>query len=94
MTETRQKGALISARPFQSVTSPLSSTLSASAAAGLGRRSDASEPLIARATTGWAAQQRFLSAVFSGGFAGNDVRWRFECDSTKDYDYSKNVRME
>jgi hypothetical protein len=48
----------------------------------------------AQAEAGWAAQQRFLAAVFGGGFAGDNVRWRFECDSAPNYDYSKNVRME
>ena len=48
----------------------------------------------AQAEAGWAAQQRFLSAIFSGGFAGDNIRWRFECDSSPNYDYSKNVRME
>jgi carboxymethylenebutenolidase len=47
-----------------------------------------------QAEAGWAAQQRFLTAVFSGGFDKGAVRWRFECDSAPDYDYSKNVRME
>jgi carboxymethylenebutenolidase len=47
-----------------------------------------------QAEAGWAAQQRFLSAVFGGGFDKGTVRWRFECDSSPDYDYSKNVRME
>ena len=48
----------------------------------------------AQAEAGWAAQQRFLAAVFSGGFDRDNVRWRFECDSSPNYDYAKNVRME
>src|SRR5215472_2370009 len=47
-----------------------------------------------QAEAGWAAQQRFLSRVFAGGFEAQRVSWRFEGDSRKDYDFSKNVRME
>jgi carboxymethylenebutenolidase len=46
------------------------------------------------ADAGWAAQQRFLSEVFAGGYDPKRVRWHFESDSGKDYDFSKNVRME
>jgi carboxymethylenebutenolidase len=46
------------------------------------------------ADAGWAAQQQFLSAVFSGGYDPKRVLWRFESDSGTDYDFSKNVRME
>jgi carboxymethylenebutenolidase len=46
------------------------------------------------ADAGWAAQQQFLSAIFSGGYDPQRVLWRFESDSGTDYDYSKNVRME
>jgi carboxymethylenebutenolidase len=46
------------------------------------------------AEAGWAAQQRFLAAVFGGGYGGDTVRWQFACDSGADYDFSKNVRME
>jgi len=45
------------------------------------------------AEAGWAAQQRFLTEVFSGQWDGV-VRWQFASDSGKDYDFSKNVRME
>jgi carboxymethylenebutenolidase len=45
------------------------------------------------AEAGWAAQQRFLAEVFSGQWDGV-VRWQFASDSGKDYDFSKNVRME
>jgi carboxymethylenebutenolidase len=47
-----------------------------------------------QAEAGWAAQQRFLSKVFTGGFEAKRVSWRFEGDSGTDYDFSKNVRME
>jgi carboxymethylenebutenolidase len=47
-----------------------------------------------QAEAGWAAQQRFLSRVFTGGFATERVSWGFEADSGTDYDFSKNVRME
>ena len=40
---------------------------------------------------GWAA--RFLAEVFSDHWDGV-VRWQFASDSGKDYDFSKNVRME
>jgi carboxymethylenebutenolidase len=48
----------------------------------------------AEAEAGWAAQQRFLGEVFGGGYDGETVRWRFTCDSSADYDFSKNVRLE
>jgi carboxymethylenebutenolidase len=47
-----------------------------------------------QADAGWAAQQQFLTEVFAGGYDSKTVRWRFECDSKPDYDYSKNVRYE
>jgi carboxymethylenebutenolidase len=47
----------------------------------------------AEAEAGWAAQQRFLTEVFGGQWDGV-VRWQFASDSGKDYDFSKNVRME
>ncbi|MEA2906665.1 MAG: carboxymethylenebutenolidase [Alphaproteobacteria bacterium] len=47
-----------------------------------------------QADAGWAAQQKFLSEVFSPGYDATTIRWRFECDSSPDYDFSKNVRME
>ena len=48
----------------------------------------------AQADAGWAAQQRFLSDVFSGGYNPGTIRWQFESKSSPDYDFSKNVRME
>jgi len=41
-----------------------------------------------------AAQQRFLAEVFGGGYDGRTIRWRFECHSSPNYDFSKNVRLE
>ena len=48
----------------------------------------------AQAEAGWAAQQRFLADVFGGKHDAKAVRWRFASDSTRDYDFSKNVRLE
>jgi carboxymethylenebutenolidase len=48
----------------------------------------------AEADAGWAAQQRFLAEVISGGYDSKRVRWHFESDVGKDYDFTKNVRME
>ena len=47
-----------------------------------------------QAEAAWAAQQRFLTAVLDPAYDREAVHWRFECDSGKDYDFSKNVRME
>jgi carboxymethylenebutenolidase len=47
-----------------------------------------------QAEAGWAAQQRFLARVFAGEFETKRVSWRFEGDSSTDYDFSKNVRLE
>jgi carboxymethylenebutenolidase len=47
-----------------------------------------------QADAGWAAQQRFLSRVLGPDHDAATIRWRFECDSNPDYDFSKNVRME
>ena len=46
------------------------------------------------AEAGWAAQRTFLAEVFSPDYDHNTVNWRFTCDSGKDYDFSKNVRLE
>ena len=56
-------------------------------AGGSGRR-------CTRQLAGWAAQQRFLSTVFGGGYADKSVRWSFSCTSGHDYEFSKNVRLE
>jgi carboxymethylenebutenolidase len=47
-----------------------------------------------QADAGWAAQQRFLSKVFAGGYDAKRASWRFESDSSLGYDFTKNVRME
>jgi carboxymethylenebutenolidase len=47
-----------------------------------------------QADAGWAAQQRFLTKVFTGGYDPQRVSWRFESESGIDYDFTKNVRME
>jgi carboxymethylenebutenolidase len=47
-----------------------------------------------QADAAWAAQQRFLSRVFAGGYDPKRVDWRFESASSLDYDFTKNVRME
>jgi carboxymethylenebutenolidase len=47
-----------------------------------------------QAEAAWAAQQRFLAAVFDPAYDRDTVRWRFTCDSGKDYDFTKNVRLE
>ncbi|MCL2429183.1 MAG: dienelactone hydrolase family protein [Alphaproteobacteria bacterium] len=48
----------------------------------------------AEAEAAWAAQQRFLTEVFAGAYDSGSVRWRFACDSARDYDFAKNVRLE
>jgi carboxymethylenebutenolidase len=48
----------------------------------------------AQADAGWAAQQRFLKEVLVTGCRGDRIRWRFECDVARDYDFNKNVRLE
>jgi carboxymethylenebutenolidase len=47
-----------------------------------------------QAEAGWAAQQRFLSEVFAGAHDPKRVSWKFEGESTTDYDFKKNVRLE
>ena len=47
-----------------------------------------------QAEAGWTAQQRFLSEVLAGDYDPKRVKWRFESDSTTDYDFTKNVRLE
>ena len=48
----------------------------------------------AQAELGWADQQRFLKAVFGGAYKTDRVEWRFECAFGRDYDFSKNKRLE
>jgi len=47
-----------------------------------------------QAAAGWAAQQRFLAEVLSPDYDASTIRWRFECESSPGYDFSKNVRLE
>jgi carboxymethylenebutenolidase len=47
-----------------------------------------------QADAAWRAQQRFLRDVFTGGWAGNTVHWRFESAFGTNYDFSKNKRQE
>jgi carboxymethylenebutenolidase len=48
----------------------------------------------AQADAGWAAQQHFLSKVFAGGYDPKRVIWQFESETSTDYDFTKNVRLE
>jgi len=48
----------------------------------------------AQADAGWAAQQQFLAEVFSPDYDAGKIGWRFACDSSPHYDFSKNVRLE
>ncbi|MFM1813983.1 MAG: hypothetical protein RLZ98_678 [Pseudomonadota bacterium] len=48
----------------------------------------------AQAEAGWAAQQRFLTKVLGGGFKSDEVSWTFNCETGRNYDFSKNVRLE
>ncbi len=48
----------------------------------------------AQADAAWSAQQHFLKAVFAGEWAPGQVRWRFESEFGRDYDFSKNRRQE
>ncbi len=47
-----------------------------------------------QADAAWAAQQRFLSRVFADGYDATRADWRFESESSRDYDFTRNVRME
>ena len=47
-----------------------------------------------QAEAAWAAQRAFLQEVWSPVYDRNTVHWRFECHSGKNYDFSKNVRLE
>lgn len=47
-----------------------------------------------QAEAAWAAQHSFLQEVFSPTYDRTRIHWRFECHSSKDYDFSKNVRLE
>jgi len=47
----------------------------------------------AQAEAAWSAQQRFLNEVFAEEWPSNRVRWRFESEFGRDYDFSKNRRQ-
>jgi carboxymethylenebutenolidase len=47
-----------------------------------------------QAEAAWAAQHAFLQEVFSPTYDRTRVHWRFECHSSTNYDFSKNVRLE
>ena len=47
-----------------------------------------------QAELAWAAQRAFLDEVFAPTFDRSAVTWRFECGSSRDYDFKKNVRFE
>jgi carboxymethylenebutenolidase len=47
-----------------------------------------------QADAGWNAQTRFLREAFAGEWKADQVRWRFESESSINYDFSKNVRQE
>jgi carboxymethylenebutenolidase len=47
-----------------------------------------------QADAGWNAQMRFLREAFAGEWKPDQVRWRFESESSINYDFSKNVRQE
>lgn len=47
-----------------------------------------------QADAAWAAQQAFLSKVFSGAMKKDIVSWNFESEKSTSYDFSRNVRLE
>ncbi len=47
-----------------------------------------------QANAGWADQQDFLKKVMTPGFENTRISWKFVSESGRDYDFSKNVRME
>jgi len=47
----------------------------------------------AEAAQAWQLLLAFLSEVFAG-YWKSEVRWEFECASSPDYDFTKNVRLE
>jgi carboxymethylenebutenolidase len=47
-----------------------------------------------QADAGWEDQQLFLKKVFSGGYKPDRVSWRFESKVGRDYDFTKNKRLE
>ncbi len=47
-----------------------------------------------QAEAAWAVQHAFLRDVFSPAYDRTRVHWRFEAHTSKEYDFSKNVRLE
>jgi carboxymethylenebutenolidase len=47
-----------------------------------------------QADAAWSAQQRFLKEVFAGEWSAGRIRWSFESEFGRDYDFSKNRRLE
>lgn len=47
-----------------------------------------------QADAGWMFQQRFLKRVLQSGSEPDGVSWQFECSFGRDYDFSKNIRLE
>jgi carboxymethylenebutenolidase len=47
-----------------------------------------------QAEAGWAAQQKFLTRVLGTGYRNDVIEWAFDCAFSRDYDFSKNVRLE
>ena len=48
----------------------------------------------AQTTAAWNQITTFLDAVFNGKYAKDRVVWRFESDTSADYDFSKMKRWE
>ncbi len=47
-----------------------------------------------QAEAGWAAQQKFLAKVLSPSYDPSVIEWTFDCSFGRDYDFTKNVRLE
>ena len=46
-----------------------------------------------QAEAAWSAQQRFLKQVFAGEWSPQQVRWKFDSEFGRDYDFAKNRRQ-
>jgi carboxymethylenebutenolidase len=47
-----------------------------------------------QAEAAWAAQLKFLDWLFDPNRDPAKIEWKFDCQTTSDYDFSKNVRLE
>ena len=47
-----------------------------------------------QAEEAWSAQLEFLDWLFDEERDPDDIEWRFSCETSPDYDFSKNVRLE